>query len=119
MGIAAYNRGSRAIREQIDAETKGKPTFIAYEPKWTPDVEPAPQKGVLGYWNLTQDPSFVKVGDRVYCTVFACRGWDEVTAVKGARNDLRIKTLMNCPRKWAYAHNFTHEPPPWMLRSTL
>ena len=114
MGIAAYNRGSRAISRQIDEELKGSNAGVCIvhpiaEPK------PKPDKGVLGYWSLPDDPELVKIGDRVYCTVTQAKGWSVVTAVKGDRRDLRIKTDLY-ERRWAYAHNFTKEPPEWMLR---
>jgi hypothetical protein len=114
MGIAAYNRGSLAISQQIDQEMKGRTVRICVS---HPIAEPeaAPQKPLIGYWPLTQDPVLVAVGDRVFCTVSQCRGWSTVTEVKGSRRDLRIKTDTT-GRTWAYGHNFTREPADWMLK---
>lgn len=112
MGIAAYNRGSRSISRQIDEEMKA--AYVAVEHPPSEQAKPK-EKGVLGYWNLCDDPVPVKAGDKVYCTVSQCRGWSTVIGVKGPWNDLRIKTDLH-NRTWAYAHNFTKEPPQWMLK---
>ena len=113
MGIAAYNRGSRAISRQIDEELKEKVTGVCVVHPIAEPQEPK-QKGVLGYWNLIDDPVDVKVGDRVFCTVTGCRGWYTVEAIKGPKRDLRIKISFS--KQWAYGHNFTREPAEWMLK---
>ncbi len=73
---------------------------------------PAP---LLGYWPLPDDPRMAEVGEQVYCTVSACRGWMAVTAIKGDRSDLRIKTDA-FGNSWGYGNNFTRNPPAWMVR---
>lgn len=121
MGIAAYNRGSRAIAQQIKdaSEASRREYYSRHElptPKEpTPPVQGTTEKPALGYFSLVDNPRLVEVGDRVFCTVSACRGWSTVTAVKGARRDLRIKTDA-AGRTWGYAHNFTFCPPAWMVR---
>jgi hypothetical protein len=67
--------------------------------------------------NLTADPEPVKVGDRVFCTVTAIRMWVTVTQVKGSGSKLRIKT--DSFTGWGYGHNFTRNPPDWMMRSNI
>lgn len=121
MGIAAYNRGSRAIargiREASDAMRREyysrhelpEPTPIQ------PPIQGPTEKPALGYFSLPDNPRLVEVGDRVFCTVSACRGWSTVTEVKGIRRELRIKTEAS-GRTWGYAHNFTFCPPEWMVR---
>ena len=56
-----------------------------------------------------------EVGERVFCTVTAIRGWCHVVAVKGPWNDQRIKTDIH--NGWGYAHNFTRTPAAWEVQS--
>jgi hypothetical protein len=121
MGIAAYNRGSKAIRRQIEDEYRAlhPQVFVApaSEPRPFFYSEPAgPQKPIMGYWDLRQDPQMVQVGDRVFCTVSQCRGWMIVTAVRYDHRHVDIKTDV-FGRSWGYGHNFTFNPPAWMTRA--
>lgn len=115
MGIAAYNRGSQAIRDRISQDTKRVPVRIAYEPKpvFPEQEKPVPAPG--SFFNLRDDPRMVQVGDRVYCTVHACRGWMTVTAVRYDHRHVDVKTD-SFGRSWGYGHNFTFAPPEWMLK---
>lgn len=120
MGIAAYNRGSAAIarplresRQNADQAYFSTHTLPEVKKPLPPIQGPQQEPGCqLGY--LTVDRVRTpEIGDRVYCTVSACRGWSIVTAVKGAGRDVRLKTDAT-GRTWGYPHNFTYCPPTWM-----
>lgn len=114
MGIAAYSRASKVIRDRISLETAGVPVHIAYEPK--PVFVDEPSKPAIGsYLNIREDSRMVKVGDKVYCTVTACRGWMTVTAVRYDHRHVDVKTD-RFGRGWGYGHNFTFNPPAWMTK---
>lgn len=115
MGVAAYNRGSKAIRESIAADFPQKNVRIGYEPKPVFPPEEAPKLPAGGYWDLRSDPRMVQVGDKVYCTVSACRGWMTVTAIRYDHHHVDIKTDV-FGRGWGYGHNFTFNPPAWMTK---
>lgn len=115
MGVAAYNRGSKAIRESIAADFPQREARIAYEPKpvFPPEEKVKPVAG--SYLDLRSDPRMVQVGDRVFCTVTNCRGWMKVTAVRYDHRHVDIKTD-TFGRGWGYGHNFTFDPPAWMTK---
>jgi hypothetical protein len=114
MGVAAYNRASKVIRESISQETAGTPAHIAYEPKPV-FVEETPKVTPGSYLSLREDPRMVQVGDKVFCTVTAIRGWMTVTAVRYDHRHVDIKTD-SFGRGWGYGHNFTFNPPAWMTK---
>lgn len=58
----------------------------------------------------------VQVGDRVFCTVTGVMHWMTVTEVKGKGARMRIRT--DAFTGWGYPHNFTKNPPAWMIKST-
>jgi len=114
MGIASYNRGTRAMSADIDRQLQGSNARVAVvHPPAEPPVPIKPP--VLGYWPLTDDPAGpAKVGERVFCTVTGCRGWYTVTesAKRGGSPQIKAEGF----RGWGYAHNFTRKPADWQLR---
>ncbi len=56
----------------------------------------------------------LKVGDRVFCTVSALKGWVIVVDIKGSGDKLRVRT--DATSGWGYGHNFTKNPPEWMTK---
>lgn len=94
MGAAAYNRGSKAIREDIALEYAGRGlgslNGSAIHPPSVPDSAP---KTVP-----------FQVGEVVYCRVTQLRGWPEtITAINGNR----IKVTGS--RAWCPSYNFQRE----------
>ncbi len=105
MGIAAYNRGSAAIRASIDADYPCKEPHslegsAVHPPAHAPVHETVPRR--------------FEVGDTVYCKVRGVfgYGWPEiVTEVKRGQsfNADRIKTRNT--RSWCPAYNFQPNSP--------
>lgn len=113
MGVAAYNRGSAAIRREITEELK------TYQPSQAvsvthPTEAELPKTENYEPNDLRSDKNLA-VGDKVFCTVSAIRQWMTVTEIKGKGSNLRIKT--NGFSGWGYGHNFTKNPAAWMVRS--
>jgi hypothetical protein len=123
MGIAGYNRGSQAIARQIREEyAKSRQAYYSTHELPAPKLPEPKMEGPelcansLGYYTLTDPHSKMpEVGDRVFSTVTNFHGWHTITAVKGSRRDLRIKTEAS-GRMWGYGHNYTFCPPAWMVR---
>jgi len=92
MGIAAYNRGTKLLRERLDRESTGRPGRIGSVVH--PPAEPSDPIPTVKPWT---------VGEKAYCIVHGAEGWYTVTAVKGDR----IK-IHSC-RSWCPTHNFNRE----------
>ena len=94
MGIAAYNRGSRLIRERADREaTKTRPQLtetVRHDVNQETTEPPAPQP--------------FAVGEKVYCIVHGAEKWTEVTETRGPSYDQYIK--IKGFRSWCPAYNF-------------
>jgi hypothetical protein len=117
MGITAYNRGSKVISRYCDeelAKSTAKGVAVVHPPAEPP--KPPEKQNPLIPVDLRFDTPYPSVGERIYCTVSACKGWMAITEVKGHGDGLRIKTDV-FGRSWGYGHNFTRKPPDWMLKS--
>ncbi len=91
MGIAAYNRGSKRVRDSI--KTPAHVTSLEGSA-----VHPAPQPAEA-------IPRPFQVGETVYCRVTALRGqYSRVTATK--RGYIKITGF----NQWCPNHNFQREP---------
>ena len=110
MGTAAYNRGSQAISDQIDREFNQAAKVATVHPM---ESEMGPSEHYEPS-DIRSDKALA-VGDKVFCTVSAIRQWMTVTEIKGKGSNLRIKT--NGFHGWGYGHNFTKNPPAYMVRS--
>lgn len=85
--------------------------IVALGPEGGRQVERRPAPASVAESQVVRRKRFV-VGQRVWCTVYACRGWKTVTEV---HKDGRIK--IDGGRVWCPLHNFEENCPSWQVGS--